>query len=355
MRFAISPGASRCGIRLSCFFTVVSCFLIVPQAAIVQAGYPDGDPAADYSGTEKIVRAVKNRVEFSIANVFTSRDIWRGLDWFGDNDPAYLLGGDMIIDITPYDEQSKRDIWEVKLHTMLGGAYALTGGHENIDRWKVMGALENKFFKYIDFDIGYEHYGLPAFDDHDRDFDELFMRGGFNSIPTFRPIKIPGYKEPMTAIPFGAHFGAYYASSSKRFKWTNDKYGFHGYPSDDWWWYEVAFDLFVPFPDVVPENTHGIVRGLKLDSVIWMLDSGGLPGQPDGIQDVEFGIALPLVWDMGKDLKLNDHLWGFFGRSELIVEPFLRYAIDAQNFDTKDGRWKDQDEIFGGVAIVYAF
>ena len=53
--------------------------------------------------------------------------------------------------------------------------------------------------------------------------------------------------------------------------------------------------------------------------------------------------------------RSDDHLWGFFGQSKLIVEPFLRYAIDAKNYHPGKRSWTDQDEIFGGVAIVYAF
>jgi hypothetical protein len=292
---------------------------------------------------------------FSVANIYESRDIWRGIDWFGNNDPAYLIGGDFKLDLTPYEDQGKRDLWEVKLHSMVGGAYALTAGHENNDRFKVMAVLENRFFKYLDFDIGYEHYGLPPFDDHDRDFEELLLRAGFNAIPTFKPVTLPGYAKPITSIPFGVHYGAYCSFASKSFAWTSDKYGFHGYPPN-WWWHNVEFNLIIPFPDMIPERTAGILQCLKLDSAIWIIDRASvLPGLPSGLQDAEFGLAMPLIVDVGRWCGLDRYLYGFFGDSKVIVEPFVRYAIDAQNLDTSTHLWNDEDEIWGGVALVYAF
>ena len=62
------------------------------------------------SGIEGWVRAAKKRMSFAAANIFTSRDVWRGINWFGI-DPAYLMGGDFKLDLTPYDEQRLRDIW----------------------------------------------------------------------------------------------------------------------------------------------------------------------------------------------------------------------------------------------------
>lgn len=323
----------------------------VPREAAPEAA--QGAPAGA-SGIEGWVRAGKKRMSFAVANIFESRDVWRGINWFG-TDPAYLMGGDFKLDLTPYDEQRKRDIWEVKLHSMVGGAWALKGGHENNDRFKVMAVLENRFMKYLDFDIGYEHYGLPPFDDHDRDFEELLLRAGFNSIPTFRPLTLPGYAKPVTAIPFAVHYGAYSGFSSKSFAWTTDKYGFHGYPSN-WWWHNVEFNLIVPFPDVIPDKTRGILQCLKLDSTIWAIDRGSvLPGLKKGLQDTEFGLALPLIIDMGKAFALERYLWGTFGESKIIVEPFVRYVMDAQNLDTTTMIWHDKDEIVGGVALVYAF
>ena len=373
MRIATTFTASRCGIANLSLSVIICLCLALPSMAIAQAGYSDGDDIAEAdsitgpeapspvaavgsSGAEKLFRAAKKRANFAIANIFTSRDIWRGIDWFGNNDPAYLLGGEMAIDLTPYNEKSKRDIWELKWRTMVGGAWGLKSGHEIVDRWKVMTVLENRFFKYIDFDIGYEHYGLPPFDDHDRDFDELLLRAGLNSIPTFHPITLPGYKKPITAIPFGVHYGAYYASSSKNFTWTTDKYGCHGYMNDDWWWHEIAFDLIIPFPDVVPERTNGILSALKLDSAIWLIDvENGLPGLPSGLQTGEFGLSLPLVFNLGKDLNLDNYVWGAFGQSKFIVNPFFKYAIDAKNLDTATGKWNDEDEVVGGVELVYTF
>jgi hypothetical protein len=325
------------------------------QEAEVTGVPPEESGPAAFTGAERIFRAGKDRVQFSVANIFTSRDIWRGIDWFWDNDPAYLLGGEMIVDLTPYNEQEKRDIWELRWHNMVAGAYSLTAGHENVDRWKVMTALENRIFKYIDFDIGYEHYGLPPFDDHDRDFDELLLRAGFNSVPTFKSLSLPGYKGPITSIPFSVHYGGYYNSSSKSFSWTTDKYGFHGYPSGDWWWHQIEFGLILPFPDVIPENTHKVVRALKFDSVIWTIDREGLPGQPSGFQDAEFGLALPLFFDFGEEFALNNHLWGTFGKAQLIVNPYARYALKAKNFDSGTGTWYNHDEVYGGVALVVAF
>ena len=323
------------------------------------AGVPahpeEPEAAPETGGLEGLVRAAKKRAAFSVANIFTSRDVWRGIDWFGNNDPAYLLGGDMKFDLTPYDAQHKRDIWEVKLHTMVAGAYSLKSGHENVDRWKVMAVLENRFYRYLDLDIGYKHYGLPPFDDHDRDFEELMLRAGFNSVPTFTPLSLPGFKEPVTAIPFAVHYGAYSAYSSKRFTLTNYKFGFHGYPNS-WWWHNVEFNLIVPFPDAVPEKTCGVLRCLKLDSHIWAIDRENvLPGLKDGLQDAEFGLALPLILDLGGGLGLDRCLWGVLGESKIIAEPFIRYALDAQNLDSKTGAWTSEDEIFGGVALVYAF
>lgn len=125
------------------------------------------------------------------------------------------------------------------------------------------------------------------------------LRAGFNSVPTFTPLSLPGFKEPVTAIPFAVHYGAYSAYSSKRFTLTNDKFGFHGYPNS-WWWHNVEFNLIVPFPDAVPEKTCGVLRCLKLDSQIWAIDRENvLPGLKDGLQDAEFGLALPLILDLG--------------------------------------------------------
>lgn len=376
MRLLVDVSVARMSITALCLCVLSGVVTLAPPQIYAQ-GYSDGDsvaeqdelagtvpeadagrrlPPAGSSKTEEYFRAANKRLTFSIANIFTSRDIWRGIDWFVDDDPAYLIGGEMVIDLTPYDDQAKRDIWELKLYNMIGGAYSLKSGHEIRDRWKVTTSLQNRFFKYIDLDIGYEHYGLPPFDDHDRDFDELIIRTGINAIPTFKPLSLPGFKKPVTEIPFGVHYGAYYASSSKSFSWTSDKFGFHGYPAGDWWWHEVAFDLIVPLPDVVPENTFGIVRGLKLDSVIWVIDNeNALPGLPSGIQDVEFGLALPLFFDIGKKLKLERYLWGAFEQSQLTVIPNIRYAIDAQNLDMNTGRWNDEDEIFGGVVLLYSF
>ncbi|MCX6357501.1 MAG: hypothetical protein NT045_06470 [Candidatus Aureabacteria bacterium] len=306
------------------------------------------------TGIEGWVRAAKKRTAFSIANVFESRDVWRGINWFG-LDPAYLLGGDFKLDLTPYDEQRKRDIWEVKLHSMIGGAWALKAGHENNDRFKVMAVLENRIFKYLDFDIGYEHYGLPPFDDHDRDFEELLIRTGFNAIPTFRPVKLPGYEKEITSIPFGVHYGAYYGATSKSFTLTNDKYGFHGYPPN-WWWHNVEFNLITPFPDIIPRRTYGILQCLKLDSTIWAIDRESvLPGLKSGLQDAEFGLAIPLILDFGKKLDLDRYVCGLFGESTLIVEPFVRYGLATQNLDMETRTWSSKDEIWGGVALVYAF
>lgn len=357
------------------FFTVITSIASVPPLIIAQdedsfsgevgedalSGVPretapgaaQGAPVTA-TGIEGWARAAKKRMSFAVANIFESRDVWRGINWFGI-DPAYLMGGDFKLDLTPYDEQRLRDIWEVKLHSMVGGAWALKSGHEINDRFKVMAALENRFFKYLDFDIGYEHYGLPPFDDHDRDFEELLIRTGFNSIPTFRPLTLPGYAKPVTAIPFAVHYGAYSGFSSKSFAWTTDKYGFHGYPPN-WWWHNVEFNLIVPFPDVIPDSTWGILQCLKLDSTIWAIDRGSvLPGLKKGLQDAEFGLALPLILDMGKAFTLERYLWGAFGESKIIVEPFVRYVMDAQNLDTQTMVWHDKDEIIGGVALVYAF
>jgi hypothetical protein len=375
MRFIISSATlGRFSIAF-CFSLIISCGLFIAPGAIAQDGYAGGDDIAEEesvvppsqvppppeetagrSRVEELFRAAKGRTNFAVINIFESRDIWRGIDWFVDNDPAYLLGGEAVFDCTPYSEQRKRDIWEVKLYNMVAGAWGLKSGHENVDRWKVCTTLQNRFFKYVDLDIGYEHYGLRPFDDHDRDFDEFIMRTGINSVPTFRPLTVPGFKEPITAIPFGVHYGAYYSSSSKNFSLTNDTYGFHGYPAKDWWWHEVAFELIVPFPDMVPERTRGILKGLKLDSVMWIIDNANaLRNLPKGIQDAEFGIALPLAFGLGKELNLDNHLWGLFGRSQFSVIPFLRYAVDAQNLDRKSGTWSDKDEIWGGVVLVCAF
>ncbi|MDD5557777.1 MAG: hypothetical protein PHN82_11110 [bacterium] len=307
------------------------------------------------SGAEAWVRAAKGRMEFSVANIFESRDIWRGIDWFVDNDPAYLLGGDFKLDLTPSDDDRRRDIWEVGLHSMVAGAYALKSGHENVDRWKVMAVLENRFLKYIDLDVGYEHYGLPPFDDRRRDFEELLIRAGFNAIPLFGEVSLPGYGEPVTAIPLGVHYGAYCAFGSTSFTPTTDEYGFHGYPNN-WWWHNIEFNLLLPFPDAVGQSTAGVLRLLKLDSAIWIIDRPSvLPGLPSGMQDAEFGMALPLILDAGGWLGLDRRAWGVFGGSKIIIEPFLRYAIDAKNLDRKTGTWSDKDEIWGGVALVYAF
>jgi len=322
---------------------------------------PGGGPPApaqgapdSTSGIEGWVRAAKKRMSFAAANIFTSRDVWRGINWFGV-DPAYLMGGDFKLDLTPYDEQRLRDIWEVKLHSMVGGAWALRRGHEINDRFKVMAVMENRFVKYLDFDIGYEHYGLPPFNNHDRHFEELLLRTGFNSIPTFRPLTLPGYAKPITAIPFAVHYGAYSAFSSKSFAWTTDRFGFHGYPPN-WWWHNVEFNLIVPFPDIIPDNTWGILQCLKLDSTIWAIDRESvLPGLKSGLQDAEIGLALPLVFDMGKAFTLDRYLCGFFGESKIIVEPFVRYVMDAQNLDPETKIWHDKDEIVGGVTLVYAF
>lgn len=311
-------------------------------------------PAPAPAGIEGWVRAAKKRTSLSVANIFTSRDVWRGINWFG-HDPAYLLGGDVKIDLTPYDEQEKRDVWEVKLHSMVALADGLKSGNEDLDRWKVMAVLENRFYKYIDFDIGYEHYGLRPFDDHDRDFEEILIRAGFNAIPTFKPLSLPGYAKPITEIPLAVHYGAYSGFSSKSFALTNDRYGFHGYPNN-WWWHNVEWNLIIPFPDVVPDKTCGVLQCLKFDSTIWMIDRENvLPGLKDGIQDTEFGLALPLICDVGKWCALDRYAWGLFGESKVIVEPFIRYAIDAQQLDQQTKEWSDDDEFFGGVALVYAF
>lgn len=311
-------------------------------------------PAPAPAGIEGWVRAAKKRTALSVANIFTSRDVWRGINWFG-HDPAYLLGGDVKIDLTPYDEQKKRDVWEVKLHSMVALADGLKSGNEDLDRWKVMAVLENRFYKYIDFDIGYEHYGLRPFDDHDRDFEEILIRTGFNAIPTFKPLSLPGYAKPITEIPLAVHYGAYSGFSSKSFALTNDRYGFHGYPNN-WWWHNVEWNLIIPFPDVVPDKTCGVLQCLKFDSTMWMIDRENvLPGLKDGIQDTEFGLALPLICDVGNWCALDRYAWGFFGESKVIVEPFIRYAIDAQQLDQQTKEWSDDDEFFGGVALVYAF
>jgi len=320
----------------------------IPQKAPEQRTVPQ---ASDMEG---LVRAAKKRMTFAVANLFESRDVWRGINWFG-TDPAYLLGGDFKLDLTPYDEQRLRDIWEVKLHSFVGGAWALKAGHEINDRYKVSAVMENRIMKYLDFDIGYEHYGLPPFNNHDKDFEELLLRAGINSIPTFRPLTLPGFAKPVEAIPFAVHYGAYSAFSTKKFSFTNDEFGFHGYPPN-WWWHNVEFNLVVPFPDVVPDRTWGILQCLKLDSTLWMIDRPGvLPGLKKGIQDAEFGLALPLILDMGKAFTLEKYAWGFFGDSKVIVEPYVRYILDAQNIDPETKIWHDKDEIVGGVAMVYTF
>jgi hypothetical protein len=324
----------------------------------VIAGIPrisPGQAATPQPGAmECFARAAKKRMTFAVANLFDSRDVFRGINWFGTA-PAYLLGGDFKLDVTPYDEQRLRDIWEAKLHTFVGGAWALKRGHEINDRYKVTEALENRFFKYLDFDIGYEHYGLPPFDNHDRDFEELLLRAGINSIPTFRPLTLPGFAKPVEAIPFSVHYGAYSAFSTKKFAFTNDEFGVHGYPNN-WWWHNVEFNLIVPFPDAIPDTTWGILQCLKLDSTLWMIDQPSvLPGLKSGLQDAEFGLALPLILDMGKAFALENRLCGFFGESKIILEPYVRYVLDAQNIDPETKIWHDTDEVIGGAAIVYTF
>ncbi len=311
-------------------------------------------PSPAPAGIEGLVRAAKKRTSLSVANIFTSRDLWRGINWFG-HDPAYLLGGDVKIDLTPYDERERRDAWEIRLHTMAALADGLKSGNEDLDRYKVSAALENRFYRYIDLDIGYEHYGLPPFGDHDRDFEELFIRAGFNSLPLMKPISVPGYEKPITEIPFAVHYGAYSGFSSKSFALTNDRFGFHGYPNN-WWWHNVEFNLTIPFPDAVPERTFGVLRCLKFDSTVWIIDRPNvLPGLKDGIQDTEFGLALPLICDLGKWSALDRCAWGLFGESKIVVEPFIRYAIDARHLDRRTKEWSGDDEFFGGVALACVF
>lgn len=325
------------------------------NAAGLEGGAAARDAGAPAPGAlEGWARAAKNRTSLSVANIFTSRDLWRGINWFG-HDPAYLLGGDVKIDLTPYDERERRDAWEIRLHTMAALADGLKSGNEDLDRYKVSAALENRFYRYIDLDIGYEHYGLPPFGDHDRDFEELFIRAGFNALPLMKPISVPGYEKPITEIPFAVHYGAYSGFSSKSFAPTNDRFGFHGYPNN-WWWHNVEFNLAIPFPDAVPERTFGVLRCLKFDSTVWIIDRVNvLPGLKDGIQDTEFGLALPLICDLGKWCALDRCAWGFFGESKIVVEPFIRYAIDARHLDRRTKEWSGDDEFFGGVALACVF